>query len=186
MRRSLRVRCLVKRLLAAARSFSGNKSANSRMPRAPLGLATTSTAPLSNACSVSLAPSTVRLLTMMMGVGRSAIISLSAAKPLICGLATSMVMTSGLSSRALRTASLPSPAVATTSISPHALMIVTSSRRKKAESSTTSTRSLDKTIIVVAKGLTALSRLESAQHSHRQALWPRRARDWRRKTGLAV
>jgi len=101
-----------------------------------LGFATKSTAPKVSAWTVSLAPSVVKLLTIIVGRGLVDMISLNVDNPSNRGISTSRVITSGLNFGIKSNASTPSRAEPTTwnpGISPNRLAMV---KRIYAESST--------------------------------------------------
>jgi hypothetical protein len=96
---------------------------------------------LDSACSVALAPFSVRVLNMMTGRrGCRLLISFTAPRPSSRGISTSRVTTSGRRTSAFSMASSPSTAVPTTSISGSEARTLLMRRRSTAESSTTSAR----------------------------------------------
>ena len=94
---------------------------------------------MSSASKVALAPSFVRELTMMIGVGAFSIIASVASNPVILGISMSIVMTSGFRESASSTPSAPSLAAPTASMPGSVSSICFMTLRMNAESSTMST-----------------------------------------------
>jgi hypothetical protein len=98
-----------------------------------------SMAPALNASSVALLPTRVIAENMIIGVGVSAIICLTAAIPSITGISTSIVITSGANVAASITASWPLCAKPTTRKSASSSKILLMDLQIKCESSTINT-----------------------------------------------
>src|SRR6185437_12776055 len=110
--------------------------------RSLLGLARKSTAPSSSARSVTSAPSVVSDDTITTGIGRSRIRFSRKVRPSMRGISTSSVSTSGSSCLIFSRAISGSAAVPTTSMPGSQASMVDINLRTRAESSTTSTRTL--------------------------------------------
>jgi hypothetical protein len=82
-----------------------------------VGLGTKSTAPISSACIVMLAPFCVRVDTITTGIGRRRMIFSRKEMPSMFGISISRVRTSGFSSLIIVRATSGSGAAPTTSIS---------------------------------------------------------------------
>src|SRR5262245_251819 len=139
-----RVAVRTTRTFAAILSLRHSSSFTELMSRSmpPLGLATKSIAPSSSDFSVTSAPSFDSELTIRIGRGLLDMMISVAWRPSMCGMLMSMLITSGLSTSVCVTASRPSRASPHTSSWGSAAMMLCSTLRMNAESSTTSTRIL--------------------------------------------